>query len=111
MDAESIPFCLRSVKFRGRGRCRRSREFEHSGAQTQAFPAGAECLDLEFDRLVALKQVLGKHPGECRVALHLIIPDETETVIALPRSGVRPGKALQRDLSDLFGRDIGELAF
>jgi DNA polymerase-3 subunit alpha len=63
------------------------------------------------DRLLALKQVLGKHPGECRVALHLVIPNDSETVIALPRTGVRPGDALKRDLVELFGRDVCELAF
>ncbi|MBW2269017.1 MAG: DNA polymerase III subunit alpha [Deltaproteobacteria bacterium] len=63
------------------------------------------------DRLLALKQILGKHPGECRVSLHLVIPDDSETVIALPGPGVRPGKALQQDLVDLFGRDVSELTF
>jgi len=63
------------------------------------------------DRLVALKQVLGKHPGDCRVALHLVIPDESETVIALPGLGVRPGDALREELVGLFGRDVSELTF
>ncbi len=63
------------------------------------------------DRLLALKQVLGKHPGECRVAVHLVIPDDSETVIALPGVGVRPGDALIQDLVGLFGRDVSRLTY
>ncbi|MEE9607395.1 MAG: DNA polymerase III subunit alpha, partial [Myxococcota bacterium] len=61
------------------------------------------------DRLSALKSLLGNHPGECEVALHLVIPGESETVIALPAFRVRPGAPLREDLLGLFGRDVTEL--
>jgi DNA polymerase-3 subunit alpha len=68
-------------------------------------PAG----EASSDRLVALKSLLGNHPGECEVALHLVIPGESETVIALSAIRVRPGASLRDDLLGLFGRDVTEL--
>jgi DNA polymerase-3 subunit alpha len=62
------------------------------------------------DRLVALRKTLGQHPGGCPVLLHLRIPGESETVIALPESwAVEPSDALVRDLDGLFGRRVAEL--
>ncbi len=63
------------------------------------------------DRLFALRAVLEKYPGECPVALHIVIPEQSETLISLPRLGVRPGPALVEDLTGLFGRDVTELRF
>ena len=63
------------------------------------------------DRLTALRAILSRHPGDCAVSLHLVIPDEIETVIALPGLGVRPGAALVDALTGLFGRDVTELSF
>ena len=57
------------------------------------------------DRLSALRQLLDDRPGECAVALHLLIPDESETVVALSgRRGVRPDASLRQRVDDLFGR-------
>jgi DNA polymerase-3 subunit alpha len=69
------------------------------------------CEEASPDRLRALRQLLEKHPGECGVALHLVIPGESETRIALPALGVRPGPLLLEDLVGLFGRDVAELRF
>jgi DNA polymerase-3 subunit alpha len=69
------------------------------------------CDEATRDRLRALRALLEKYGGECPVALHLVIPAESETVIALPRLGVRPGPALLQDLVGLFGRDVAELRF
>jgi DNA polymerase-3 subunit alpha len=63
------------------------------------------------DRLLALRALLRKHPGECKVMLKLVIPGESETVIALPGLGVCPGPELLADLTGLFGRDATELRF
>jgi DNA polymerase-3 subunit alpha len=63
------------------------------------------------DRLAALRALLEKHPGECKVVLHLVIPDESETLIALPGLSVCPGPVLLEDLRGLFGRDVTELRF
>jgi DNA polymerase-3 subunit alpha len=63
------------------------------------------------DRLLALRRILTEHPGECEVVLHLVIPGESETLLALPTiGGVRAGAPLLQDLTGLFGRDIAELA-
>jgi DNA polymerase-3 subunit alpha len=63
------------------------------------------------DRLAALRALLEKHPGECQVELRVVVPDESETLIALPQLSVRPGPALLEDLVGLFGRDVTELRF
>jgi hypothetical protein len=42
--------------------------------------------------------------------LHLVIPGESETLLALPAlGGVRAGTRLLEDLTGLFGRDVAEL--
>jgi DNA polymerase-3 subunit alpha len=62
------------------------------------------------DRLSALRQLLDDRPGECAVALHLLIPDESETVVALSgRRGVRPDASLRQRVDDLFGRPVTDL--
>ncbi len=63
------------------------------------------------DRLLALRELLGRHPGDCAVALHLVIPDESETVLALSGlRGVRPDDAFLREIDGLFGRRVAEIA-
>ena len=63
------------------------------------------------DRLTALRALLQARPGDCAVTLHVVIPDQSETVIAVNGvRGVRPDDALRRDLDALFGRSVSELA-
>jgi DNA polymerase-3 subunit alpha len=63
------------------------------------------------DRLTALRELLLARPGDCAVTLHVVIPDESETVIAVSGvRGVRPDAALRRDVDALFGRGVTELA-
>jgi DNA polymerase-3 subunit alpha len=63
------------------------------------------------DRLVALLRMLEARPGECAVTLHVVIPDESETVMAVSSvRGVRPDPGLLRDVDGLFGRAVTELA-
>jgi len=63
------------------------------------------------DRLVALRNVLAQHPGDCEVVLHVVIPGESETLLALPSiGGVRAGPRLLAEISGLFGRDVAELS-
>jgi len=67
--------------------------------------------DSTRDRMQALRSVLGKHGGDCAVTLHVTIPGESETVMALPETlAVTPTDALVRDLNALFGRDVAEVA-
>jgi DNA polymerase-3 subunit alpha len=62
------------------------------------------------DRLLALREALGQHPGDCPVLLTVRIPGESETVIALPDAwAVEPGDGLLRTLDQLFGRRVAEV--
>jgi len=63
------------------------------------------------DRLTALRQLLEARPGECGVTLHVVIPEESETVVQIAAvRGVRPDPALRRDVDALFGRSVTEVA-
>ncbi len=63
------------------------------------------------DRLTALRSLLENRPGDCAVTLHLVIPDESETVVAVSAvRGVRPDAALCQGVDELFGRSVTELA-
>jgi len=67
--------------------------------------------DSTRDRMQALRSVLGKHGGDCAVTLHVTIPGESETVMALPDTlAVTPTDSLVRDVNALFGRDVAEVA-
>jgi DNA polymerase-3 subunit alpha len=62
------------------------------------------------DRLTALRRSFASHPGDCPVLLHLRIPGESETVIALPDAcAVTPSDALLAEVNALFGRRAAEL--
>jgi DNA polymerase-3 subunit alpha len=61
------------------------------------------------DRLTALRSAFASHPGDCPVLLHLRIPGESETVIALPDGcAVSPSDALLAQVNALFGRRAAE---
>jgi DNA polymerase III subunit alpha len=63
------------------------------------------------DRLTALRRLLEQRPGNCAVTLHLVIPDESETILSVSAvRGVRPDATLRRDVDDLFGRSVTELS-
>ncbi len=67
--------------------------------------------EASHDRLIALRQLLQTRPGDCAVTLHVVIPDESETVMSVAAvRGVRPDPALRRDVDDLFGRAVTELS-
>jgi len=62
------------------------------------------------DRLTALRTLLERRPGDCAVTLHVVIPDRSETVLAVNGvRGVRPDAGLRRDLDALFGRSVTDL--
>jgi DNA polymerase-3 subunit alpha len=39
---------------------------------------------LTGDRATSLKALLGRHPGACAVTVRAVIPEQTETTIAVP---------------------------
>ena len=67
--------------------------------------------ELSRDRLVALRDVLAAHKGDCSVVLHMTIPGESETLLAVPEArAVSPTDALLAAVDGLFGRPVTELA-
>ena len=66
--------------------------------------------DINRDRLVALRSLLRANPGDCAVVVHVLIPGESETTIAVGGiRGVQPSLAVCRDVDALFGRKVTEL--
>jgi len=66
--------------------------------------------ELSRDRLEALRGLLAAHRGDCSVVMHMTIPGESETVLALPEArAVSPTEALVEQLDALFGRPVTEL--
>jgi DNA polymerase-3 subunit alpha len=62
------------------------------------------------DRLSALRGLLERQPGECSVAIHVVIPGQSETVLGLPHlAGVRPDPDWCQEVDRLFGRKVTEL--
>ena len=67
--------------------------------------------DVSDDRLLALKAVFDQHRGDCSVLVHVVIPGESETVLALPDvKGVNASIELCRAVDGLFGRPVSELS-
>ncbi len=65
--------------------------------------------ELSRDRLMAMREVLQSHTGDCAVYLHITIPGETETVLAVGgQRGVDPSDDLRQKLDGLFGRCVSE---
>ena len=84
-----------------------SRAEEKLARQLQVRIASQEATS---DRLSALRQRLEKSPGDCAVVVHLVIPDQSETVLALTSlRGVRADPDLIRDVDSLFGRAVTEV--
>ncbi len=66
--------------------------------------------DCSRDRLLALRRLFEGSRGDCEVAVHLVIPGESETVLALGNpSGVEATEGLVREVDALFGRPVAEL--
>jgi DNA polymerase-3 subunit alpha len=63
--------------------------------------------DLTSEELAKLHDTLLQHPGSCSVLLHLVTPDEKETIMELPsRFSVKPGSSLLEAMEKTFGRRI-----
>jgi DNA polymerase-3 subunit alpha len=63
------------------------------------------------DRLLALRSLLAEHAGDCGVVVHLLIPGESETLLALGGTrGVDATPRLLRDVDALFGRPVSDLS-
>jgi DNA polymerase-3 subunit alpha len=62
---------------------------------------------VDEDRLRSLRAALSAHPGSCAAYLHLLLPDRTETVIALPEDlRVAPTESMLDAIEALFGTGV-----
>jgi DNA polymerase-3 subunit alpha len=68
----------------------------------------ALCTDrVDGERLLVLRQTLTEHRGQCPAFVHLLLPDRTETIIALPAElRVAPTEAMVDAVEQLFGRGV-----
>jgi len=58
-------------------------------------------------QLEKFKNILKSHPGDCTAFLHLFIPSQSETIIALPPElRLNPTDALFREVEYLFGSHV-----
>jgi DNA polymerase-3 subunit alpha len=69
------------------------------------FALFAERVDEE--RLRVLRRTLADHRGQCPAFLHLLLPNRTETIIALPEElRVAPTEGMVDAVEQLFGRGV-----
>ena len=60
--------------------------------------------ELNNDKLNRLKEILQLNKGNCRSYLHLIIPNQSETIISLPDDlMVNPSDFLIEQVQEIFG--------
>ena len=65
---------------------------------------------LDERRLELVRGTLADHPGECETYLHLIRPEHSETIIALPEAlRVRPSEEMLDALERIFGTGVAYL--
>jgi DNA polymerase-3 subunit alpha len=67
--------------------------------------------ELSRDRLQALRRVLEAHRGDCAVLVELMIPGESQTVLALSdKLGVEASDSLVEEVNALFARPVARIA-
>ncbi len=63
--------------------------------------------ETDTQHLAQLKNVLSRYPGECPGFVHLVVPDKTETVLALPdEMKLKPSPQLVTAVNKLFGHNV-----
>jgi DNA polymerase III subunit alpha len=68
-----------------------------------------EAPGLTREQLVLLRQTLSRHPGKCRVSLHLAVPGKGLAILALPdQYRVDPAPELVDQVNALFGHPVVE---
>jgi len=78
-------------------------------AMTARLRLKLEATGLTRESLVALRQTLEKHKGQCRVTLHLNVPGKGEAVLALPEQyRVEPSPDFTEAVNGLFGHSVVE---
>jgi DNA polymerase-3 subunit alpha len=80
-----------------------------AAARTTRLRLRLEATGLTREKLVLLRQTLAKHPGACRVSLHLKVPGKGEAVLALPgQYRVAAEPELFDAVNQLFGHPVVE---
>lgn len=78
-------------------------------ARTSRLRLRLEATGLTHEKMVLLRQTLARHPGACRVSLHLNVPGKGEAVLALPgQYRVDAAPALFDQVNELFGHPVVE---
>ena len=86
---------------KARGTEMASRAEESNGQEVHVYLRGPE---VTSEELRQLHDALVEHPGPCPVYLHLLLPEQAETVIELPiHLRVASGRALSEAVERLFG--------
>jgi hypothetical protein len=79
-------------------------------AQTREVHLTVPVAEVDRDRLQCLRQLLQSAEGQVPVFLHLVIPDHSETVVALPEAlRVSPTDDLLLGAERLFGEKVAVL--
>ena len=62
------------------------------------------------ESLVKLRDILTKHPGSCPAFLHLVAPETSDTIIAVPETiQLKAGERLSREVNGFLGYSAVEL--
>ena len=62
------------------------------------------------ESLVKLRDILTKHPGSCPAFLHLVAPETSDTIIAVPETiQLKAGEELSREVNGFLGYSAVEL--
>ncbi|OGP53859.1 MAG: DNA polymerase III subunit alpha [Deltaproteobacteria bacterium RBG_13_52_11] len=65
---------------------------------------------LSKDQLLRLKEILEENKGGCEALLHLIVPHQSEVIMALsPALAVEPSEQMRRSVEGLFGEKTVEM--
>lgn len=109
------PVCVTGTLEVGEERCQIIADEVTLLTQHRARTAQEVHLAMVADRLTEelcaqLKATLAAHRGDCPCYLHLLLPDKTETVIALPRDlRVAPTEGMLEAVEQLCGRGVARL--
>jgi len=82
----------------------------HRARTTQEVHFALRADKVDDETLQRLRATLSQHSGDCPCFLHLLLPNKTETIIALPRDlRVAATEGMLEAVEQLFGRGVASL--
>jgi DNA polymerase-3 subunit alpha len=82
----------------------------HRARTTQEVHLALRAERVTGDLFARLKDTLAQHRGDCPAYVHILLPDSTETIIALPRElRVAPTEGMIEAVEQLCGRGVASL--